>query len=171
MANLKPVAWTSKNQIRSKIPTILQHLQDFATVHMPFFSGWWTWQVEWHPFQNHTPIISAYTWQSWIFCFCTEMLAFGGAKIDTFSSGTKMTVLGEDSLYWSLYFAQILDPIRWIFERPFGAPNAGMLGISGFCIFLSKRKRETEFSPGVSGTWNGGTEPYKAILRMGFPLQ
>ena len=25
-------------------------------------------------------------------------------------------------------------------------------------------------SPGVSGTWNGGTKPYKAILGMGFPL-
>ena len=40
------------------------------------------------------------------------------------------------------------------------------------CKMHSKiRMVDTIWSPRISGTYNGGTEPYKAILGVGFPLQ
>ena len=35
---------------------------------------------------------------------------------------------------------------------------------------IDETLREVLFSPRILGTQNGGTEPYKAVLGMGFPL-
>ena len=134
-----------------------------------FFSGWWTWQLEWHPFQNHTPIISPKTWQSWIFCFCT-FVEFWGRKIDTFFR-EDFVYFGEDPLakrrFGRCKIAQILDPMRQKSDPTIWSSKWRMAwGFQVSSYFFRKQKGKLNFLQ----EFQVPKMPYKAILGMGFPL-
>ena len=71
-------------------------------------------------------------------------------------------------MVWAMTWSKILDNLKEVPPQKIrGDKHNPILG--AIHLFLI-RKKFVVSSPNFSGASNGGTEPYKAILGVGFPL-